>query len=381
MVVHNEKKRWDPVTCCHYLLGDQNLKFTMDDKKKDELKKFRPGDNTLAQRKSIFTRMQNQATKYKFPDEDLQAQIILNMCYEIKANSFAVSTAAMVRLLKTYGDYHEPVDAENSRTAALKICNKLVECISDETFKLVTQLTADLSLNLVTQRMVLEEEEEIDLSDIEEIPLTTATKFSTHKTVILEDKDGMLSHKSLDDRIEKLANERAIIREWGNAAQTNRETAIAVVKSYANKDVSSADDKKVQQYLLRCFSHRINHLTKKKSTEQSGWATAPAQRTPNRPATTPQPAQPQPPAAADHLTYHSSGILAPPPPKSGLGPDHPFDKKVVNTAEVQLVEPRVPHPISETHAMQCLAVVNELEAMPPSKDGKIGTHITDRLTR
>ena len=44
--------------------------------------------------------------------------------------------------------------------------------------------------------MVLEEEEEIDLSDIEEIPLTTATKFSTHKTVILEDKDGMLSHKS-----------------------------------------------------------------------------------------------------------------------------------------------------------------------------------------
>ena len=82
------------------------------------------------------------------------------------------------------------------------MCNKLVECIEDDTFKIVMKLTVDLSLQLVTQHQLPEEEQEIDLSDMEDVPLTMTTKFSTHKTLILEEKDWMFEHKSFEDRIE-----------------------------------------------------------------------------------------------------------------------------------------------------------------------------------
>ena len=71
----------------------------------------------------------------------------------------------------------------------------------------------------------------------------------------------------------------------------------------------------------------------------------------------------------------------PPPPKSGLGPDHPYAEKVVNTPEVQLVKPRVPHPITNAHAMSCLALVNELEHLQQNTDPKINANITEKLTK
>ena len=71
----------------------------------------------------------------------------------------------------------------------------------------------------------------------------------------------------------------------------------------------------------------------------------------------------------------------PPPPESGLGADHAYDKKVVNTSEVQLTKPRVPHPITNEHAMSCLTLVNELEKLTPNKDYQISPHITDKLVK
>ena len=71
----------------------------------------------------------------------------------------------------------------------------------------------------------------------------------------------------------------------------------------------------------------------------------------------------------------------PPPPPSGLGEDHPYAGKVVNTHEVQLQKPRVPHPVTHAHAMQCLAVVNEIEHLSLNKDEQLHTNITDKLTQ
>ena len=87
------------------------------------------------------------------------------------------------------------------------------------------------------------------------------------------------------------------------------------------------------------------------------------------------------PSDPEEPVYHSSGTLMPPPPKSGLGADHPYANKVVNTPEVQLAKPRVPHPIPYQHAMSCLALVNEIEHLTPSNDYKISPHITDKLVK
>ena len=72
----------------------------------------------------------------------------------------------------------------------------------------------------------------------------------------------------------------------------------------------------------------------------------------------------------------------PPPPTSGLGEDHPYNGKVVDTHEVQLVKPRVPHPIQHAHAMQCLSIVNELERLAvTNKSDQLHPNITDKLTQ
>ena len=82
------------------------------------------------------------------------------------------------------------------------------------------------------------------------------------------------------------------------------------------------------------------------------------------------------PSDSDEPMCHSSGTLMSPPPKSGLGADHPCAEKVVNASEVQLVKPRAPHPISNEHVMSCLSLVNELEHLQQSNDPKINSNIT-----
>ena len=84
--------------------------------------------------------MFTEAKTFRNPKEDLQAKVILNVCFEIKSGEFSVTMKAMVKLLKLYRDYNAPEGSrETQRTAALKVSNKLTSCISDETFKAVTK--------------------------------------------------------------------------------------------------------------------------------------------------------------------------------------------------------------------------------------------------
>ena len=148
--------------------------------------------------------------------------------------------------------------------------------------------------------------------------------------------------------------------------------------AYAKKDVSACDAEKTQQYLLKCLSHRIKAI---QNMQPSASASAEAQRVPScRGMATTEESATLLPSEVEEPKYHSSGTLMPPPPDSGLGKDHPYAHKVVNTSEVQLVQPRVPHPVSNEHAMQCMRIVNELEQMEPNKDFSINTNITDKLT-
>ena len=70
----------------------------------------------------------------------------------------------------------------------------------------------------------------------------------------------------------------------------------------------------------------------------------------------------------------------PPPPESGLSKDHPYASKVVKTSEVQLVQPRVPHPVSNEHAMQCMTIVNEIEQMREPKEFEMNSNVIGKLT-
>ena len=293
---------------------------------------FTPGD--AVKRKALFTKMTDQATRYRHPDQLLQAQVVIIMCYDIKANAFCVTPKAMVKLLTLYDDYREPEGTETCRAAALKVTNKLISCLTDETFGLVLQRTAVLSLQLITQRTMPSGPAVLDLSDEEDVPLSVDTKFTSHKSVILDDKDGMREFLSLQSRIETLAKERSTIRAWeGSDAQTNKDTAVVVVKSYANKDVSQHDPDKVQQYLLKCFSHRIAELLllqSKGSVPARPASSSPAVASPTKPAPVPD----SPRVSATKTKYHSSGTVMPPPPESGLGEDHPYNDKVVNSSEV-----------------------------------------------
>ena len=44
------------------------------------------------------------------------------------------------------------------------------------------------------------------------------------------------------------------------------------------------------------------------------------------------------------------------------------------------MQPRVPHPVSNEHAMQCMRIVNELEQIQLNKDHSIPSNVTDKLT-
>ena len=62
------------------------------------------------------------------------------------------------------------------------------------------------------------------------MPLSTDTTFTSHRSVLLEDKDGMLDDMSLKLRIEALTNERKMVREWGDKASDNAVTVRKVVQ-------------------------------------------------------------------------------------------------------------------------------------------------------
>ena len=71
----------------------------------------------------------------------------------------------------------------------------------------------------------------------------------------------------------------------------------------------------------------------------------------------------------------------PKPPPSGLGESHEYNDKVVNAIDVQLVSPRVPHPVSASHARDCVQAVSEIEGMQQHPDYKIDSSITDKVVR
>ena len=309
---------------------------------------YSPGNK--AERKAIFQKLTSEATPFSEPDQLLQVKSILNLYFEVKANDFSSTVKAMVKFLKLYGDYTAPSGKESLRSASLKVANKLCLSLRETAHAALLSRATALSLTIVSKRAPQQPVVEIDLSDEDEVPLSTNTSFSSHRTVLLEDKDNLLVHQSLETRIETLVKERALVREWANQAGRNRAVASAVVFSYAKKDVSTCNAKKTQQYLLKCLSHRIKHLQKLKECEGppvevqkapsgSGMATAQESATLS-------------PSEAEVPKYHSSGTPMPPPPDSGLGKDHPYSQKVVNSPEVQLQNPRVPHPTPREHAAQ-----------------------------
>ena len=87
---------------------------------------------------------------------------------------------------------------------------------------MVTKRATQLGLILVTQREVSSPEETIDLSDEDEVPLSTDTKFVTHRSVILDDKDGMLDSLPMERRIEDLEEDRKL---FGNGVTKRRTTS------------------------------------------------------------------------------------------------------------------------------------------------------------
>ena len=142
----------------------------MADNTATEIMKYSPGDK--AARKQLFVKMSAEAQKYKEPDQLLQAKIVLNVCFETKASDFAATVKAMVKLLKYYGDYHEPARKETLRSAALKVANKLSSCLRESPFAALLKRAAELSLTVVTSRTPQAPEEEIDLSDEDDVPLS-----------------------------------------------------------------------------------------------------------------------------------------------------------------------------------------------------------------
>ena len=332
-------------------------------------------------RKKVFKKLAAQAKRYRISslDLDLQAVAILNICAEVQLKQFSASLKEMQNVLTLFGNY-TPVPTETQLSAALKLCNTLANNIDEAFFVVTSDRAKELKLKIHTTRKL--EEPVIDLSEEEEVPLVAAAQFTSHKSVLLDDKHGLREHIPIKDRISELAKERSLVREWVDNTGANAKAAAQVVKDYANRDVSALDPAKIQQYLLKSLSHRINFLSEKAPVQVD--LTAPAKEVPGSPEkrakangseSAPEPSEPEVPK------YHSSGTPMPPPPKSGLGDDHPFAGKVVNTHEVQLAKPRVPHPVTHDHAMQCLSVVNEIENLTLDKGDAIPSNVTDKLTK
>ena len=277
----------------------------------ESLKTYVPGEAT--ERKLLFNKMVAEAKKYKEPDQLLQAKIIINMSFEVKANKFAATTNAMVKLLKLYPTlYTQPPARETQRAAALKIANLLCNAVRETTFAAVLARAAELSLNIVSNRKVQQPDEGIDLSDEDDIPLSTNTTFTTHRSMLLEEKDGLLSHLTTSERIDNLVRERTYVREWGADAEKNKTIAAAVVLAYAKKDVSACPPVKVQQYLLKAIAHRIRLLQAQRESEPK---TARGVRTPERNGIATVEESALEPSEMEAPKYHSSGALMPPPPR------------------------------------------------------------------
>ena len=327
-------------------------------------------------RLKIFKKLMYQVKKYKSVDPHLQAIAILNLCAEIELKDFSATKEQMLETVKLFGEY-TPMDPETEMSIALKLCNKLCIKVTDEFFAATMERAKQLKLKVQTTREV--KEPEINLSDEDDVPLATPAKFSSHTSVLIEDKDGLRNHLPVSDRIATLVDERTLVREWGGDAQQNAGVAAEVVFAYAKKDVKDLAPVKIQQYLLKSISHRIKVLSEMKlpASVKRGEARAGLEKSTKPHATE----SAEKPSVVDEPKYHSSGAPMPPPPPSGLGEDHPYHGKVVNSHEVQLDQPRVPHPIQHEHAMQCLAVVNEIERLSVSKTDQLHSNITDKLTQ
>ena len=66
----------------------------------ETINQYSPGN--LVERKAAFTRMVAEAKRFTEPDDELQAKIIINMAYDVKANQFSATAKAMIKLLKLY---------------------------------------------------------------------------------------------------------------------------------------------------------------------------------------------------------------------------------------------------------------------------------------
>jgi hypothetical protein len=345
----------------------------------EQIKTYAPGDAPA--RKGLFNKMFSQAKNYRDPDQELQAKVILNAYFELQKNSFSVTVRAMVSLLRLYRDYTEPSQEENLQTASLKVANRLVSAIRVETFAAVKLRASQLNIPLHTQRQLPAPAVEFDLSDEEEVPLSTNSQFTSHRSVILDEKDGLRDHLAIQERIRTLAKERTLVREWDDDATKNKPKAAKVVFAYAKKKCDHLSAAKVQQYLLRCISHCMRLLQELDSKNPA------SQHRPDPPVqpwkgTAASPAAsraPTPPPRKQR--FHSSGIPVAASPPSGLGREHDYNDKVVNSCEVQLTAPRVPHPVTRGHAIECMSVVSEIEHLQLSSDNHISSVITDKIVR
>ena len=203
----------------------------------------------LKDRSKTFKKLLFQVKKYRLEtvDPHLQAISILNLCADIQLKKSSIPRKQLLQAVKMFGGY-VPMDPETDLSIALKLCNKL--CLNlDETFFAATMERAkELELKVHTTRKPAEAE--IDLSDEDEVPLATAAQFTSHKSILIDDKDGLQNHLQISDRITALAKERGLIREWkSDITAKNSVVAAGVVFAYARKDVKGLPPAKIQQYL------------------------------------------------------------------------------------------------------------------------------------
>ena len=161
----------------------------------EQVKTYSPGDAQA--RKTLFNELYKQAQNYRDPDQELQAKVILNAYFELQQNSFALSVRAMVNLLKLYRDYVEPEGRETFQTVSLKVANKLISAVRVETCSALRLRASQLNIPVHTQRELPEPEVEFDLSDEEEVPLSTNTQFTFHRSVLLDEKDNLRKHLNI----------------------------------------------------------------------------------------------------------------------------------------------------------------------------------------
>ena len=144
-----------------------------------------------------------------------------------------------------------------------------VSAVQVETFSAVKLRASQPNIPIHTQRKLPEPVVEFDISDEEEVPLSTNTQFTSYRAVILDEKDGLRRHLSLQERIKAMTKEQTLAREWDDGAPKNKQTPAKVVFIHAKKKCDAMEAKKVQQYLLKCISHPLRLLQEESSNPAS----------------------------------------------------------------------------------------------------------------